>query len=89
VICCPIRLYAHNYRVLSDVAQVAFAPNLSLFPGDNLPKGTDCIAVFGKRWGKELRLPTRGQRGGAYFVDWVLAHVNAAGDLIDFCAIEV
>jgi hypothetical protein len=89
VICCPIRLYAHNYRVLSDVAQVAFGPNIPLVPGNNVPKGTDCIAVFGKRWGKELRLPTRGKKRGAYFVDWVLAHINAAGDLVNFCAIEV
>lgn len=62
-----------------------------LVPGNNIPKGQDCIAVFGRRWGKELRLPNRGKgaRRGAYFVDWVLAHINAAGDLVSFVAVEV
>ena len=46
------------------------------------------MAVFGKGWGKELRLPTRGKSGG-YFVDWVLAHVSTQGELIDFVAVEV
>ena len=44
--------------------------------------------MFGKRWGKELRLPNRGRSGGD-FVDWVLARVSAAGDLVDFIAVEV
>jgi hypothetical protein len=48
----------------------------------------ECVAVFGKGWGKELRLPTRGKRG-AYFVDWVLAHVSGEGELMTFVAVEV
>ena len=48
----------------------------------------ECVAVFGKRWGKELRLPTRGT-SGSYFVDWVLAHVSAQGKLLSFVAVEV
>src|SRR5260221_14317831 len=51
------------------------------------------IAVFGKRWGKELRLPSRAKKAGgkvgAYFVDWILAHTDAAGKLLGFVAIEV
>ena len=43
---------------------------------------------FRQRWGKELRLPNRGSRG-AYFVDWVLARLDASGELIDFVAVEV
>lgn len=89
VICCPVRLYAKNYQILHDIARVAFGREIPLLPGNaiNKRKG-ECIAVFGKGWGKELRLPTRG-RSGAYFVDWVLARLDAKGDLIDFVAVEV
>jgi len=89
VICCPIRLYANNYEILRDIARVAFGPVIPLVPSNATTLGTgECIAVFGKGWGKELRLPNRGRAGG-YFVDWVLAHVTATGELIDFVAVEV
>jgi len=89
VICCPIRLYAKNYEILRDVARIAFGPALPLVPATAITKvSRRCIAVFGKGWGKELRLPARGKRGG-YFVDWVLAHLGRAGELIDFVAVEV
>lgn len=93
VICCPNRLYSDEYRILSDVARVAFGGEVELFKG-NLAKdgvvseGKIKVAVFGKRWGKELRLPNRGKSGG-YFVDWVLAQINEQGELVDFVAIEV
>ena len=89
VICCPIRLYANDYQILSDVAKVAFKRAIPLVAGNNIPPLKECVAVFGKRWGKELRIQNRGKRAGAYFVDWVLAHLNAAGELIDFTAVEV
>jgi len=89
VICCPIRLYANNYEILRDVARVSFGPAIPLLPAASITKETgECVAVFGKGWGKELRLPTRGKTG-AYFVDWVLAHVSANGELINFVAVEV
>ncbi len=89
VICCPIRLYANNYEILHDIARIAFGPAIPLISAKNIASHTgECIAVFGKRWGKELRLPTRG-RSGAYFVDWVLARISASGDLVDFVAVEV
>jgi hypothetical protein len=89
VICCPIRLYAKNYAVLHDVARIAFGPTLPLLPANAITDVTDeCIAVFGKGWGKELRLPARGKSGG-YFVDWVLAHISGQGELINFVAVEV
>lgn len=89
VICCPIRLYAGNYQILLDVARIAFGPDIPLLPAAKMALSTgERIAVFGKRWGKELRLPTRGRAGG-YSVDWVLARVSASGDLVDFVAIEV
>ncbi len=46
------------------------------------------MAVFGKHWGRELRLPQRGGRGG-YFVDWVLARLKPNGELQEFVAVEV
>lgn len=93
VICCPFRLYAEDYRVLADVAKVAFGGEVELFPGNsakakNVASGAIKVAVFGKRWGKELRLPNRGRSGG-YFVDWVLARLDELGDLMDFVAVEV
>ena len=46
------------------------------------------VAVFGKRWGGELRLPKKGNSGN-YFVDWILALLDAGGKLVEFVAIEV
>ena len=89
VICCPIRLYANNYEILHDVARVAFGPAIPLLPASGISAETgECVAVFGKGWGRELRLPTRG-KSGAYFVDWVLAHLSAQRELINFVAVEV
>lgn len=89
VICCPNRMYAEEYRVLLDVATDAFGEGMRLCkkPSDALWDGRDVI-VFGKRWGKELRLPNRKQSGG-YFVDWVLAHLNVSKDLDQFVALEL
>ncbi len=99
MICCPMRLYAGNYQVLRDVAAQAFGGDIELVIGSDVSDyrsknpGKPCIAVFGKRWGKELRLPSRakgaGGRRGAYFVDWILAHVDATSKLVGFVAIEV
>ena len=66
VICCPIRLYANSYRILSAVAEAAFKQKVILIPGPEarMAKGATgkCrVAVFGKGWGKELRLPNRGR----------------------------
>jgi hypothetical protein len=89
VICCPIRLYANKYEILHDVVRVAFGRAIPLLPASAITKEHgECVAVFGKRWGKELRLPSRG-KGGAYFVDWVLAWVSATRDLESFVAVEV
>lgn len=94
VICCPHRLYADNYKVLSDVAQLAFKQkNMALLPGniarsESVPPGVEKVAVFGKGWGKELRLPNRGDTG-SFFVDFVLARISALGKLEEFVAVEV
>ena len=93
VICCPIRLYADDYRILSDIADRVFGPNLKLVAGrDAVNYSIDnreaCVAVFGKGWGGELRLPQKSKKGG-YFVDWVLAKISEEGDLVEFVAVEV
>lgn len=94
VICCPIRLYSGEYKILSDVALQAFGVEMELVIGGETRQhrmenpGKPCVAVFGKGWGRELRLPSRAT-AGAYFVDWILAHVDADGTLLGFVAIEV
>jgi hypothetical protein len=93
VICCPYRLYANNYTVLADVAREAYGQEVALFPAREAQSAVvrpgECkVAVFGKGWGKELRLPNRGKSGG-YFVDWVLARLNNDGGLEEFVAAEV
>ncbi|SCZ00979.1 NotI family restriction endonuclease [Flavobacterium caeni] len=93
VICCPIRLYADDYKILTDVVSQAFGEDFPLLPGrEALAKvkatGKPSIAVFGKKWGGELRLPKRSGSGG-YFVDWVLAKLNGSGELEEFVAVEV
>ncbi len=91
VICCPNRLYAEDYRILSDVATSAFGEGTRLIPAQEAARARHDgrnVAVFGKRWGKELRLPQKGGRG-AYFVDWILALIDADGSLGDFVAVEV
>lgn len=82
-------MYAHEYRILLDVAIDAFGAGARLCRalGDAHGDGRD-VMVFGKRWGKELRLPNRG-KGGGYFVDWVLALLDADKRLSGFVAIEV
>jgi hypothetical protein len=93
VICCPIRLYADDYRILRDVSDAAFEEGLLLVPGpsaraESRRLGHPVVGVFGKKWGGELRLPQR-QGTGGYFVDWILALVDADGELAEFVAIEV
>jgi hypothetical protein len=92
VICCPIRLYAEDYKMLHVIASMAFRQPLRLYAGraavEKARKEGGAIAVFGKGWGGELRLPQR-RGAGSYFVDWVLARLDADGELAEFTAIEV
>lgn len=93
VICCPIRLYANKYRALHDVAKIAFEADYELVEGGGASarakeKKEPVVAVFGKRWGGELRLPQK-DGAGSYFVDWVLALLDANGTLKEFVAVEV
>ncbi len=94
VIICPDRLYAESYKILHDVAKIAFGTHVQLVSANSptlktpSPLATVRVAVFGKRWGGELSLPTRGS-SGSYFVDWILAKLNATGDVESFVAVEV
>lgn len=92
VICCPIRLYADDYKMLKLIAFKAFHKKLNLYAGRTAVEKAKieggAIAVFGKGWGGELRLPQR--KGiGSYFVDWVLARLDGHGELAELTAIEV
>lgn len=92
VVCCPNRLYGDDYKILRDVAEIAFGPGHELVPGPSaqrraLTTGGPVVGVFGKRWGGELRLPQRSGTG-SYFVDWILALVLPTG-LDRFVAVEV
>jgi hypothetical protein len=89
VIICPNRMYAGDYAILTDVAVSCFGKGIRLCRGlaDAKRDGKD-VQVFGKRWGKELRLPNRGT-GGGYFVDWVLALVDKDRRLKEFVAVEL
>ncbi|MDD7836423.1 NotI family restriction endonuclease [Paenarthrobacter sp. AB444] len=93
VIICPIRLYADDHQILQHVSNKAFGPGLELVPGAQaaaaaIERRDSVVAVFGKGWGGELRLPQR-SGGGSYFVDWILALLNPDGSLAEFVAVEV
>lgn len=92
VICCPIRLYAEDYKMLHLISEKAFKQKLNLYAGrtavDKARVEGGAVAVFGKGWGGELRLPQR-KGMGSYFVDWVLARLDDKGDLAEITAIEV
>lgn len=91
VICCPIRLYGDNYKVLLDVAETAFGNGKRLIHSSDVSRVShdgNNVVVFGKGWGKELRLPKR-EGSGAYFVDWILSSISNNGKLKEFVAVEV
>ena len=92
VICCPNRIYAENYKMLSTIAQKAFGMKLNLYAGklavEKAKSEDGAAAVFGHGWGGELPLPKR-QGRGSYYVDWILARLDGNGELVEFTAIEV
>ena len=92
VICCPNRIYAENYKMLSTIALKAFGVEYHLYSGRlavaKAQKEGGAVAVFGHGWGGELPLPKRKGKG-SYYVDWILARLDETGDLVEFTAIEV
>lgn len=102
VIVCPIRMYANHYQLLSDVATIAFkTSSIALVDGRSVSDfhsdgRNTIVAVFGKGWGGELRLPGRSKARGMHerpiagvFVDWILARLDSNKQLVEFAALEV
>jgi hypothetical protein len=98
VVICPIRLYANQYALLSTVAKLAFKVDaVTLVDGRKAtaaspPKDSQLVAVFGKGWGGELKVPGRpvsGRKTSGFFVDWILARLGADKKLTEFAALEV
>ena len=98
VVICPIRLYADQYALLSTVAKLAFKADAVTLVGGRHTAGAKCaagsqlVAVFGKGWGGELRVPGRpvsGRKSSGFFVDWILARLDANKNLVEFAALEV
>jgi hypothetical protein len=91
VIICPNRLYDGDYKFLGDVATAAFGEGTRIIRGHEVARVRHdgrYVAVFGKKWGKELRLPQK-RGGGGYYIDWVLALIGEDGALKEFVAVEV
>lgn len=100
VISCPNRLYAEDYKVLGDIAVQTFGAGSQLTHPDVVKKDiaagqwTDKqVAVFGRRWGRELPLPrppgSKGGKGSSYYVDWILAKTDQKGTVQEIIAVEV
>lgn len=100
IIACPNRLYAENYKILSDIADRVFgftsrlvkAKDVVQLAAKGALKGNE-VAVFGKYWGQELPLRrppgVDAAKAGNYYMDWILARVDVNGDLVEFFAVEV
>lgn len=92
VICCPNRIYAENYKMLSIIGQQAFGQRYNLYSGRlalaRAKEENGAVAVFGHGWGGELPLPKRKGKG-SYYVDWILARLDGSAELAEFTAIEV
>jgi len=99
VICCPNRIYENDYQFLQDIADDAFGRGHQLVHPDafkaNRLSGDltgNEVVIFGHRWGRELPLPSASSKAGVskkFYVDWILAKVNPAGELLEMTATEV
>ncbi|PTS79782.1 hypothetical protein DBR17_11535 [Sphingomonas sp. HMWF008] len=100
IICCPNRLYADDYRALSEVGHEVFGQGTELITASDArlrkAQGTltgNQAVLFGKRWGGELPLPrpprADGGKAGSYYVDWIVAKIDQNGELLEFTALEV
>ena len=90
--CCPDRLYAEKFRILQEVVLEAFGPAMRLIGPDEV-NGTqgekNRVVVFGKRWGKELRVPKSGENANGYAADWILARISESAEVQEFVPVEV
>lgn len=100
IIACPNRLYAENYKILSDISDRVFgftsrlvkASDVRGLAKSGLLTGNE-VAVFGRYWNQELPLQRpkgkNGEKSGSYFIDWILARLDEEGKLAEFTAVEV
>ena len=101
IIICPNRLYDNHHAILGDVAIQAFGSEVRLSSARSIEEAKadgsltgNEVAVFGKYWGSELSIPQprladdEGDAGG-FYIDYVLARLNNAGDMTEFTAVEV
>ena len=100
IIICPNRLYDNRFAVLGDIAIQAFGPGVQLTPADEITRlkmtaaltGNE-VAVFGKYWGSELSIPQprtdEGADTGGFYIDYVLARLDTAGNMAEFTAVEI
>jgi hypothetical protein len=101
VIICPNRLYAEDFRILSEISQLTFGEEAELLSPNyheirrrsGSLNGRE-IVVFGKNFGKELGIPTppglyEGDSRGNFFIDFILAKLDVSGNVENFAAVEV
>ena len=100
VICCPNRMYQHNFRILAEISTATFGESADLVRpsdvGQRILTGSmtgNEVAVFGRYWGQELPLPRPQGASSAesrkYYVDWILAKLDRDGTLTELTAVEV
>jgi hypothetical protein len=92
VVVCPDRLYAESFKILKDVAHVAFGPDISIVRPSDLPATQgqqNRVVAFGKRLGKELRVQKAAGSSDDYSSDWMLALLNEDGVVQSFVPVEV
>ena len=100
VICCPNRMYAGDFQVLREISTETFGAGAELVQPAEVTRRVAVseisgheVVVFGRYWGQELPLPRpRNKRTGSvgnYYLDWILAKLNANAELEEFTAVEV
>lgn len=101
VIICPNRLYAGNFAALNAITEEVFGTGRELVSRNENDRrrrdGTQTgleIVVFGKYFGGELGIPTppgleEGEAKGSFYIDFLLADVDASGTVKSFAAVEV
>lgn len=99
VICCPNRLYADDFKVLSEVAMMVFGDQSELVAADQVSEliasgklTANHVCVFGRYFGRELPLPRPTGEGVAvknYYMDWILARLSPDGEVLELTALEV